>query len=228
MCIGPLANANILSDQRIRGDLVDLAVNSSDVNAYEHLYARTISRPDAPRKVFSVWSRYEKQSDFGSKWAEVGLNILRWSDLDRSHDWKSFAKIDGLSTIAYQQDSLVDLERSQYNKNEYKIVSIKGYQVSDTSQPIRDTPRTSESLLFEGKAPIGPDNKPVVVCKIGNSSAAPFVELSEQQRDKYTKLSGLSFKTCLSGSTAYLYWKARHGDFIDKYHDRKPLVVIGD
>lgn len=222
------AQANILSEPFIKHELIESATSSNPVNANEHLYARMLSSKKAAKVIFSVWARYDEQSVIGARWGEVGLNLLRWSDPERQHDWKTSRRIAGIPQLVYQQDGLVDLERVAYRHNGYPTAMINGYTVADTARPARAIPKTSERLLAEGQAPIGPDNKPIVACRIGLSSQAPYVELSEQQRAAFSRNTGMSFVTCLSGDTATAYWKARYSDFVDKYHDRRPLDVNGD
>lgn len=222
------AQANILSEQFIKRELVESATSATPTNANEHLYARMVSSKGAAKSIFSVWSNYEDQAVIGARWGEVGLNLLRWSNPDRQYDWKSSRRIEGVPQLVYQQDSLINLERVEYRYDGYPTKVISGYQVADTSRPARAIPKTSERLLAEGLAPIGPDNRAINACRIGISSQAPYVEVSEAQKAEYTKVTGLPFVTCLTGSTANAYWKARYSDFIDKYHDRKPVNVKSD
>ena len=222
------AQANILSDQFIKRELVESATSTTPTNANEHLYARMLSSKGAAKAIFSVWSSYDDQSVIGARWGEVGLNLLRWSDPERLNDWKTSRRVEGIPQLIYQQDGLIDLERVSYRHDGYPTKVINGYTVADTARPARAVPKTSERLLSEGLPPIGSDNKPVVACRIGLSSQAPYVELSESQRAAYATNTGMSFVTCLSGSAATAYWKARYSDFVDKYHDRRPIEVNGD
>lgn len=227
-CAPIAAQANILSDQFIKRELVESATSATPENANEHLYARMLSSTGAAKAIFAVWSEYDDQSVIGARWGEVGLNLLRWSDPERLQDWKTSRRIQGIPQMVYQQDGLVDLERVSYSHGGYPTKSISGYTIADTSRPIRGTPKTSERLLAEGFAPIGPDNKPITACRIGLSSQAPYVEMSELQRTKFSKNTGMAFASCLSGNVAKSYWKARYSDFVDKYHDRLPLDPGGD
>lgn len=222
------AQANILSDQFIKRELVESATSNNPANANEHLYARMQSSTKAAKVIFSVWSRYDDQSVIGARWGEVGLNLLRWSDPERLNDWKTSRRITGVNQLVYQQDGLINLERVAYRHGGYPTKMINGYQVADTFRPARAIPKTSERLLAEGLPPIGPDNKPINACRIGLSSQAPFVELSEQQRSAYSANTGMAFVTCLTGNNATAYWKARYSDFVDKYHDRRPVDSNGD
>lgn len=221
-------NANILSDQIIKRELIESATSSNAANANEHLYARMISSKAAAKAMFSVWSNYDDQSVIGERWGEVGLNLLRWSDPERVNDWNNSRRISGVKQIVYQQDGLVNLERVQYLHGGYPTTQVSGYTIASIENPARAIPKTSERLLSEGMAPVGPDNKPVSVCRLGPSSQAPYVELSESQKISYSKNTGMSFSSCLSGSIASAYWKARYGDFVDKYHDRRALNISSD
>jgi hypothetical protein len=222
------AHASILSVPFIKHELVESATSADPTNANEHLYARMLSSKGAAKSIFSVWSSYSDQSVIGARWGEVGLNLLRWSDPERTHDWKTSRRVVGIPQLVYQQDSLVDLERVEYRYDGYPVRNVAGYELADTTRPNRQFPKTSERLLAEGQAPIGPDNRPVVICRIGTSEQAPYVELSEKQRSLYSTNTGMSFASCLSGAPASAYWKARYSDFIDKYHDRRPRGSSGE
>jgi hypothetical protein len=217
------AQANILSDQFIKHELIESATSKSPANANEHLNARMLKSNSAARTIFSVWANYDDQTTIGQRWGEVGLNLLRWSDPERLTDWKTARRVAGLSQLVYQQDDLVDLDRVALQYNGYPTKVVMGHVVADTARPDRPIPRTSERLLSEGFAPIGPDFKPIIACRIGLSAQAPYVEISEEQRKVFTARTGMAFTSCLSGSAANTYWLARYTDFVDKYHDRKPV-----
>lgn len=217
------AQANILSDHFIKRELIESATSKSPTNANEHLNARMLKSNTAARVIFSVWANYEDQSAIGQRWGEVGLNLLRWSDPERLTDWKTARRVTGVTQLVYQQDDLVDLDRVALQYNGYPTKRVMGHVVADTARPDRPTPRTSERLLSEGYAPIGPDFKPIIACRIGQSTQAPYVEISEEQRKVFTARTGMAFTSCLSGSLANAYWFARYTDFVDKYHDRKPV-----
>jgi hypothetical protein len=217
------AQANILSDQFIKHELVESATSNSPTNANEHLNARMLKSNSAARSIFAVWSNYDDQSAIGQRWGEVGLNLLRWSDPERLIDWKTARRVPGTNQLVYQQDDLVDLDRVALQYSGYPTKVVLGHVIADTARPDRPVPRTSERLLAEGFAPIGPDFKPILACRIGLSAQAPYVELSEEQRKVFTARTGMAFSSCLSGSSASAYWSARYSDFVDKYHDRKPV-----
>lgn len=221
------AEAGILSHGTIKGDLIDLAVNPADAIAGQRLSARMLYSSAAPKEIFGVWSTYTSQAEYGQRWGEVGLNLLRWTEMGRKYDWKSATQISAKSTLIYQQDSLVDLERVQAKTISFPTVTTAGYAVVDTSSFKGGRPMTSDQLLRSGQAPIGPDNQPVKVCKLGRSSAAPYLEVSETQRQRFAKVTGLNLDSCLVGLELSAYWKARHKDFIDAYHDRTPNNAPG-
>jgi len=221
------ANAGILSYSTIKGDLIDLSINPANTLASERLQARMLYSTEAPRKIFQAWSNYVDQSEHGRNWGEVGLNLLRWTEMGRKYEWKSATPVPGGPTLIYQQDSLVDLERVQAKPIHFSTVKTAGYAVVDTNSYSGGRPITSDQLLRSGQAPIGPDNQPVRVCKLGRSSMAPYIEVSETQRQRFIKVTGLNWDGCLAGLQQSNYWKARHRDFIDAYHDRTPNNAPG-
>lgn len=221
------AQAGILSHMTIQHDLVNLAETPSDTKSSENLAARMLYSNSAPAEVFKVWSSYSNQSTYGDRWGEVGLNLLRWTEMGRSYEWKSAVSRPGATGLIYQQDSLVDLERVRAQKITYASEPNSGYQIADTRRFQGERPMTSKDLLANGYAPIGPDNQPVKVCKLGRSSAAPYVEFSETQRLRFAKVTRLNLDGCMVGQEAMNYWKGRYADFIDAYHDITPNHAPG-
>lgn len=229
------ANASILDDLTVQvasfapgGTLKTLASNPADEQAALKLQQIITDSHEGARRVFSAWQSEEDQGLY-PQWTEVGLNMLRWIEPGHTYDWKSGVKLPG-GQVAYQQDSLVDLERTQAIHQTFAAVTEegKGYQVRDGSKPQHAVPATSERLLSEGYAPIAPDNQPVVVCKLGNGSQAPYVEMSAGQRVRFQESTGLNLGNCLTGSAAQSYWKNRYGDFVDGYYDRTRRVHPGE
>jgi hypothetical protein len=211
------AQASILDSFTIESDLKKLAENPADTLAAEKLAARLLYKPGSAKKVFEVWSKFEDQPDHGAQWSEVGLNLLRWSDPERSYDWKTAVQLNAVPGIVYQQDSLVDLERTAYPKTTYRELPMhRGYGVADTASPERLAVKTSLRLVVEGQPAIGPDHKPILVCKLGRSSQAPYVEMSETQQLRFKRITGLAFSMCLSGKTEKDYWNIRYRDFVDE------------
>jgi hypothetical protein len=219
-CTPILAHADIFSSYSTRADLVAMATKPDDTLAKERVFARLVKDQFAPARVFKSWANYDNQSVIGVKWGEVGLNLLRWSDETASAEWQTAARTQDVPQIIYQQNNLIDLERVLYSSAGYEKINIDSYTVANTKVPLRELPKTSEVLMKEGYPPVGPDNKHVAVCRIGLSSMAPYVELSESQRLKFSKLIELEFSQCLTGYRATIYWKTRHSDFVNKYHDR--------
>lgn len=219
------ASASVLSKTAIESDIKKLAENSSDVLAAKKLYARVIHKQNSPKAVMAVWSDYDKQGDYGIRWGEVGLNILRWSNLADEPNWSAGVSLPGESRLVYQQNSLIDLDRVAYNEVKYPIKNHNGFQVLDIMKPIRNASKTSQRLMLEGRAPIAADNYPIMVCRIGLSSQAPYVELSKTQMKKFTEITGLDYSNCLFGDSERQYWITRLKDFLDVNHVRDGAVV---
>lgn len=229
------ASASILDDLSLQitsispaKALRSLAENPSDEQAALKLRQIIADSSSGARRVFAAWQGEEEQSLY-PQWPEVGLNLLRWIEPGHTYDWKNGVRLPG-GQVSYQQDSLVDLERTQAIHQTFEAVQEegRGYLVHDGSKPQHAAPSTSERLLSEGYAPIAPDNKPVIVCRLGDSSQAPYVEMSMGQRDRFQAATGLAFNACLSGSVAQSYWKGRYGDFVDGYYDRTKRLHPGE
>lgn len=229
------ASASILDDLSLQitsispaKALRSLAENPSDEQAALKLRQIIADSSSGAHRVFAAWQGEEEQSLY-PQWPEVGLNLLRWIEPGHTYDWKNGVRLPG-GQVSYQQDSLVDLERTQAIHQTFEAVQEegRGYLVHDGSKPQHAAPSTSERLLSEGYAPIAPDNKPVMVCRLGDSSQAPYVEMSMGQRDRFQAATGLAFNACLSGSVAQSYWKGRYGDFVDGYYDRTKRLHPGE
>ncbi len=213
------ANASVLEEIAIRNDLVHLAKYENHT-AKERTYARMIYSDSAARKIMAVWSSYNYQEEYGEKWGEVGLNLLRWSYPEKPYEWNTATRFSGVSHNIYQQNTLFDLDRVQLSETDYPIVDFNGFETYNTLKPERTISSTSKRRMVEGKSPIGPDNKPILVCRIGPSSEAPYVEISSWQKDRFEERTGMNFDRCLFGNTESKYWQHRISDFIDKVHER--------
>ena len=229
------ASAGILDDLSVQvasfapaTTLKTLAENPANEQAALKLQQIITDSPEGAHRVFGAWQSEENQALY-PQWTEVGLNMLRWIEPGHTYDWKNGVKLpEGL--VAYQQDSLVDLERTQAIHQTFAAIPEegKGYLVQDGTRPQHAVPSTSERLLSEGYAPIAPDNQPVVVCRLGNGSQAPYVEMSVGQRGRFQEATGLALSTCLSGGASQSYWKKRYGDFVDGYYDRTRRLHPGE
>lgn len=212
------ANAGYFAER----SLIQLAKQPGDTELQAKIQTQMSQSPDAALKWFKTWASYENQPVISAAWSEVGLNLLRWSQPGKSYEWRSAVRVDNLSVPVYQQDSLIDLERTHAYHLSYPMTTgtVHNYQIADTSNPAFQTIATSERRLTMGLPPVGPDNALVKVCKMGRSSAAPFIEMSETQRLAFAQSSGLDFNLCLSGKQASAYWQARYDDFVDRFYDR--------
>jgi len=197
-----------------------LATHPGDENAALALQDAIMDSPAGARNAFNAWSNDDRQSEY-TAWPEVGLNMLRWLEPSRSFDWKNGVRVPGYGQVVYQQDSLVDLDRTMAVNVSFTTVQDqgRGYTLYDTQRGPSRIPATSKSLLRQGYAPIGPDNVPVWVCRMGLGSQAPYVELSQTQKVRFAEETGLVFSSCLNGAPAQVYWKDRYSDFFDSYYD---------
>ena len=205
-----------------------VADNPANESSVLKLQGIVTHSPQSAHRAFQAWEGERNQQAY-SHWPEVGLNMLRWLEPGHTYDWKNGMSLpDG--RVAYQQDSLVDLERTQAIHQSFEVVTEqgRGYGVRDGARPHKATPFTSERLLSLGQPPIGPDNRPVLICKLGQGSQAPFIEMTEGQRQRFELHSGLSLQGCLNGSQATAYWRNRYGDFVDGYYDRTSRHLPGE
>lgn len=217
----PFALANPIIDKVIELDIHRLAQDTSNEKSIGRVRHHVLKRDLSD--VMQAWSISSRQSDNPQKWAEIGVNILHWAYPDTEHRWLNGITFPLVQGIIYQQDSLIDLDRIEYQQRMFDTRVDRGtsYQVVDTNSK-GSTPRLSSDLMLNGSAPIGPDNKPVKVCTLGLSSAAPYLELSATQLEAYQRDTGLDFSRCLYGSTESAYWVTRFSDMKDPYHDLTP------
>lgn len=199
-------------------DLVSMAKDTQGVKRQESVRRDVIKSEKSAAAWLSTWANYEKQSLYSAAWPEIGLNLLRWSLPEKSYEWRSAVRVQGLAVPVYQQDSLVDLERAKAYSVTYPQTtgSVHAFAIADTSAPNLQLIATSERRLTLGIAPIGPDNAEVLVCRLGTSSMAPYLEMSETQRTEFVRVSGLSFSSCLVGAQASAYWQSRYHDYVRK------------
>lgn len=120
-----------------------------------------------------------------------------------------------------QADSLIDLQRS-------KVDTVKlGARMHDyTSQySVRESDgaeypelRTSHFRMKAGLAPIGPDNEPLIVCRLHDDPRASYYELA--QHDAWRLLNALGTgmslnQACMSEKVVPNYWRQRIDILID-------------
>lgn len=212
------ANAGYFAER----SLIQLAEHPGNTDLQAKIQTEMRQSPEAKLKWFKTWASYENQPMISAAWSEVGLNLLRWSQPGKSYEWRSAVRVDNLSVPVYQQDSLIDLERAHAYHLSFPMTTgtVHNYQIADTSNLSYQTIATSQRRLTMGLPPVGPDNALVKVCKMGRSSAAPYIEMSETQRLVFAQVSGLDFNLCLGGRQANAYWQARYDDFVDRFHDR--------
>lgn len=214
------ANAGFMEER----DIISLAKNTSDTSLQNKIYSSMNKSKKSAKNWMNSWSKYEDQQLYSSTWGEVGFNMLRWSQPGKSYEWKSAKRIESSGILVYQQDSLVDLERAQAKHESFGRTTglVHNYDIVDTHDRRSGFIGTSQRRMSIGMAPIGPDNEEVSVCKVGRSSVAPFVEMSQIQKANFADITGLDFSYCLSGGQLSQYWKERHGDFVYKDYNRKP------
>ena len=198
------------------GDIEDLAKNPADVELQRSIQSAINDSENAPQKWLAAWSQAEDQQQYGNSWAEVGLNLLRWSQPDKGYEWKAASFIPGTGQVAYQQDSLFDLERAQAYHLAYPetMGTIHPVAMADTQSGQYQVIATSQRRMTMGIAPIGPDNAPVQLCKLGRSTMAPYIEMSETQKQVFAQRTGMDFSACLTGQSAHTYWQQRYKDFV--------------
>ncbi|SHH50112.1 hypothetical protein [Ferrimonas marina] len=92
---------------------------------------------------------------------------------------------------------------------EYVFESI---DTSEHSEPVG-----SEARMVMGLPPIGQDGVPMRVCRLSDSSNAPYLEITEAEHVKLHQRHGVPFdpKLCLQGSFARDYWKDRIRQAVD-------------
>ena len=213
------ANAGIIEEYH----LSNLAKNTGDISAQDKIRSSMLKSEKSARNWIQSWSHYEDQPLYPDTWGEIGFNLLRWTQPGKSYDWKSSKKLESQGKFIYQQDSLIDLERIKVAYASYGEATgiIHKFSIADTSKPKNIFIGTSQRRLSLGMPPIGPDNEEVVVCKIGRSSMAPYVEISKTQQSHFSSTTGISFSYCLTGKDKSSYWKARYNDFLYKDYNRK-------
>lgn len=222
MASSPLALASPVLEKIIERDIAVLSKDTSNTVSAKKVRKHVLKRD--LKEVMRAWSVSPKQSENPREWGEIGVNILHWAYPEREHRWLSALPDPLGQSYIYQQDSLIDLDRIEYRQGTFSLKKDEmfGYELADIFAAKEVSAKTSGHLLMAGLAPIGPDNLPVKVCTMGRSSAAPYLELSSTQIEKYQMDTGLDFSRCLYGSYESAYWASRYSDMIDAYHDIKP------
>lgn len=193
-------------------------------NADKHLSVSQAMQksPVKAAQWLASWDSHKHQAQYAEIWAELGFNMLRWSQPDKGYEWRSKVHVQGLSSAVYQQDSLIDLDRSSYAPAAYRHTtgSVHSYPMADIRNPPASGSASSQALMAAGYPPIGPDGATIQVCAMGASPLAGYLELSQTQSLHLAKTTQLDFSRCLKATELSHYWQERLTDFVDPYHDR--------
>lgn len=112
-------------------------------------------------------------------------------------------------------DSLINLERNKIDK---AVMGARMHPSSAQHSPRisdgADYPELKTSLvrMKSGLAPIGPDNSPMLLCKLNDDPRASYFEVTERESWKILNvlMSGMSKdQACLGESVIPYYWKDR-------------------
>lgn len=119
-------------------------------------------------------------------------------------------------------DSLIDLERNIVGKANMGARMHSGSaQYSPRISDGAEYPelKTSLTRMRSGLAPIGPDNKPLLLCKLNDDARATYFEVAESESWKLLNTVGSGMtkaQACLEEAVIPYYWKDRAENLFNK------------
>lgn len=136
--------------------------------------------------------------------------------------WKSHNNLIG--NKVWTNNDLIELDRVELGSVEFPLVKARSTIQHDMNAENRiiKGQRLSSTLMRTGFAPIGPDGKPVKLCRLVKHPKASFFELSESESSTFISASRSrmsDFQACVLYSGAMKrYWPNRLEDFYDENH----------
>ncbi|MFK4132122.1 hypothetical protein ACI2KR_07465 [Pseudomonas luteola] len=127
----------------------------------------------------------------------------------------------------YQNHDLYDLDRMSLPKDIHFVgtpVQVPGEKnlTFENGRMLSTSPYgTTEYLMNAGYPGIGPDGKPIVLCRLIRSKYAPYIELSfSDAKSLFPVLNGSRVQdACLPQELTQDYWKGRVKDFNNRFGD---------
>lgn len=119
-----------------------------------------------------------------------------------------------------QDTALIDAERAPWSKVEYSHV-VQTKTTEQIALPVHlsapPTPMRNAARMKHGDAPFGPDNRPVLLCRLLDDDQAAYYELREGEVDGLLAKVGNPNRAeaCLGPDQVKAYWRARHADFVN-------------
>lgn len=199
---------------------------SVSANAFSVLESKTIedyqeidwkgASSEEIQSAFSSYASYMKDSRsldeyrLKEKWL---IQFLEKSYPGMKDYWNDSYVFDGMRVN--HADSLIELERNIVGKTHLGARMHPGSaqhspRISDGS--VYPELKTSLSRMRSGMAPIGPDNKPLLLCRLNDDQRASYFEVSENDSWKLLNAlgSGMSkTQACLEEDIIPYYWKDR-------------------
>lgn len=132
--------------------------------------------------------------------------------------WKTKYKF--IENAVWANNSIIDLNRVELGKVTFRQVQAGITIQYDISRGMNiEGQRSSSGRMADGLSPIGPDGKPILLCRMFNTEKASFFEITQSERKNFLKMTQSGMKTqdaCLTyGSALSKYWKERLRTFYD-------------
>jgi hypothetical protein len=119
-----------------------------------------------------------------------------------------------IENATWTDNRIIDPNRFELGKVSFRQVQSKNTVQYDISRGLTiEGQRSSLLRMKDGLAPIGPDGKPILLCRMFNTPKSSFFEITETESGKFIAMtnSGMSKQdACISYSSANSkYWKLR-------------------
>lgn len=209
-----LAVIGLVSALSMSASAISLGANNS-IEDFEEFDWKGASYEEVQGE-FSAYSDFMRVSEsqdvyrLKEKWL---VNFIIESHPGMEGYWNDVYHFDSMSIV--HADRIIDLERSVVD---HSIMGARMHPGSAQYSPrISDGAeypelKTSLARMRSGMAPIGPDNKPMILCKLNDDPRASYFEVSQTEAWKLLNVLGTGMTTkqaCMSESMIPYYWKER-------------------
>lgn len=133
--------------------------------------------------------------------------------------WSDAYVFDSMRVI--HADKLIDLERNIVDKAYMGARMHPGsaqYSPKISDGAVYPELKTSLTRMRSGLAPVGPDNKPLLLCKLNDDPRAAYFEISESESWRLLNALGTEMtkdQACLGEKVIPYYWKDRAKNLFD-------------
>lgn len=175
-------------------------------------------------KLLQKFAKNSQEYKVGQQISEELIFLSEEFYPEETPSWDEF--IEWERVRVYKDNSIIDLQRSDYHLPMYRTVLFEGVEMVDANPDSAVIPTfgTSNDRMKSGLAPIGEDGQAIRLCRVVSHNTAPLYEMNAMKSaDLLSMLESnmLHDEACLSEAGSSSYWLMRYRDFYDEYNAKK-------